>query len=88
MATKIFVIVTPERVYATQYKTIVHNSKLCCNNESCIEREKLINSAKATAFNYCVYISRVQVESLKVEENWKSIEVFNFLEKKHNAGQG
>jgi len=75
-------IITKNRVYTTHYKTIVFDSKIKYVDDFLTdESHDAIKEAKAIAFDYACYYSRPNVRILDVNEDWKSIDVFNYLDK-------
>ena len=77
MATNINVMVTPNQVYASYYKTICFVENY--NNE--LEKEIVIGKAKKVAFDYGLTFGSVHLNYYEFKSLQDSNEIFKFLEK-------
>jgi len=66
----VFVINTPEKVYATYHETICYEGAYTLENQTI---------ARATAFAYGKYAPKCILDEIDTSENWSSEDVFNFL---------
>jgi hypothetical protein len=71
---KVFVINTPEKVYAT------YNETICFEGAFTLENQTI---ARAYAFAYGKYAPSCKLDEIETFEKWGPAEVFAFLEKEH-----
>jgi hypothetical protein len=72
MSTKMWLIITPKRVFATYVKTIMLDNPRTWTN---------VEAAKAAICSYAMTFGSVIIDKHDTEEEWTSKEVFEFLKK-------
>lgn len=85
LATKVNVIVTPNKVYATYSTTILFEryfDKNAINPEAYRDHE--IKNARACAFAQAVGHVLCLINEVYINEDWTPSDVFNYLEKTKN----
>ncbi len=79
MTTRMYLIITPKRVFATYVKTIMFNSNIPID---LFEKDAVMQAAKAAICSYAMYFGSVSINTHETEEEWGENDVFKFLEAK------
>jgi len=77
MSTRMYLIITPKRVFATYVKTIMFDSPIPID---LFEKDAVMKAAKAAICNYAMTFGSVSINTHETEEEWGENEVFKFLE--------
>ena len=77
MTTRMYLIITPKRVFATYVKTIMFDSPI-----DLFEKDAVMQAAKAAICSYAMSFGSVSINTHETEEEWGKKEVFDFLETK------
>jgi hypothetical protein len=79
MSTRMYLFITPKRVYASYCKTIMFDSPIPIDE---FEKDAVMQAAKATICGYAMTFGSVSINAHETDEEWTPKEVFEFLEKR------